>query len=58
MWLATLTPVFPSLVMFMPETEALLALGGLIVFAIALGLFLLFRKGARSLWSSEPSSSS
>jgi exosortase len=29
---------------------------GLVVFAAALGIFFLLRKGARSLWSSEPSS--
>lgn len=50
MWLATLTPVFPSLAMFMPETRALLALAGLIAFAVWLLLLWPLRRRALALW--------
>lgn len=50
MWLATLTAVFPSLVMFMPETRVLLALGGLIAFAVWLLLLWPLRRWALAQW--------
>ncbi|MHC4611223.1 MAG: glycosyltransferase family 39 protein [Planctomycetota bacterium] len=50
MWLATVTPVFPSLVMFMPEALAPLALGGLIVFPVWLLLLWPLRHRALALW--------
>ncbi len=50
MWLATLTPVFPSMVMFMPETLAPQALLGLVVFAVWLLLLWPLRRWALVLW--------
>lgn len=50
MWLATVTSVFPSLVMFMPETLAPLALLGLLAFAVWLLLLWPLRHRALALW--------
>ena len=50
MWLATLTPVFPSLAAFMPETLTALALTGLLAFAVWLLLLWPLRRRALTLW--------
>jgi len=50
MWLATLTPVYPSLVMFMAEMLAPLALLGLVAFAVWMLLLWPLRCRALALW--------
>ena len=50
MWLATLTPVAPSLAMVMPETLGPLALLGLVVFAAWLLLLWPLRRRALAVW--------
>ena len=51
MWLATLSPVPPSIAMFMPSTIPLLAVAGALLFALFVGGLWWLRRGAFALWA-------
>lgn len=51
MWLATLSPVPPSTVMFVPESLGLLVAAGVVIFAVWLALLWPHRRSGLALWA-------